>query len=287
MSRGSYGFLQRKSLSSRLLFIALPLVSLFSLALFVVFGYVSYKVLRDDLNGKVEQTADINARVLATPFWYLDVDNIESALNAMARDRDIVAVQALGADGTEFAHTGVSQSELTDTLRLSRRVYFERNNVRHDVGELVIFFTDDRVQDLLFRRIAIDMILFGLLISVVAASLLIANKRSIKEPLNRLLHSIRMTKHGRLRRPVEWNSSDELGLLIREYNEMVALQGQAQEEAQRKQALLEATLHNIGQGICLFDQDLNLMVWNERYIELLNLPRDLVKEGTPLSDILR
>lgn len=287
MSRGSYGFLQRKSLSSRLLFIALPLVSLFSLALFIVFGYVSYKVLRDDLNGKVEQTADINARVLATPFWYLDVDNIESALNAMARDRDIVAVQALGADGTEFAHTGVSQSELSDTLRLSRRVYFERNNVRHDVGELVIYFTDDRVQDLLFRRIAIDMILFGLLISVVAASLLIANKRSIKEPLNRLLHSIRMTKHGRLRRPVEWNSSDELGLLIREYNEMVALQGQAQEEAQRKQALLEATLHNIGQGICLFDQDLNLMVWNERYIELLNLPRDLVKEGTPLSDILR
>jgi diguanylate cyclase (GGDEF)-like protein len=274
-------------LSSRLLFIALPLVSLFSLALFIVFGYVSYKVLRDDLNGKVEQTADINARVLATPFWYLDVDNIESALNAMARDRDIVAVQALGADGTEFAHTGVSQSELTDTLRLSRRVYFERNNVRHDVGELVIYFTDARVQDLLFRRIAIDMILFGLLISVVAASLLIANKRSIKEPLNRLLHSIRMTKHGRLRRPVEWNSSDELGLLIREYNEMVALQGQAQEEAQRKQALLEATLHNIGQGICLFDQDLNLMVWNERYIELLNLPRDLVKEGTPLSDILR
>ncbi|MBO6578728.1 MAG: EAL domain-containing protein [Thalassospira sp.] len=270
-----------------MLFIALPLVSLFSLALFIVFGYVSYKVLRDDLNGKVEQTADINARVLATPFWYLDVDNIESALNAMARDRDIVAVQALGADGTEFAHTGVSQSELTDTLRLSRRVYFERNNVRHDVGELVIYFTDARVQDLLFRRIAIDMILFGLLISVVAASLLIANKRSIKEPLNRLLHSIRMTKHGRLRRPVEWNSSDELGLLIREYNEMVALQGQAQEEAQRKQALLEATLHNIGQGICLFDQDLNLMVWNERYIELLNLPRDLVKEGTPLSDILR
>ncbi len=287
MSSGSYGFLQRKSLSSRLLFIALPLVSLFSLALFVVFGYVSYKVLRDDLNGKVEQTADINARVLATPFWYLDVDNIESALNAMARDRDIVAVQALGADGTEFAHTGVSQSELSDTLRLSRRVYFERNNVRHDVGELVIYFTDERVQDLLFRRIAIDMILFGLLIAVVAASLLIANKRSIKEPLNRLLHSIRMTKHGRLRRPVEWNSSDELGLLIREYNEMVALQGQAQEEAQRKQALLEATLHNIGQGICLFDQDLNLMVWNERYIELLNLPRDLVKEGTPLSDILR
>ncbi|WP_022730983.1 putative bifunctional diguanylate cyclase/phosphodiesterase [Thalassospira lucentensis] len=287
MSRGSYGFLQSKSLSSRLLFIALPLVSMFSLALFVVFGYVSYKVLRDDLNGKVEQTADINARVLATPFWYLDVDNIESALNAMARDSDIVAVQALGADGTEFAHTGISQSELADTLRLSRRVYFERNNVRHDIGELVIYFTEERVQNLLLRRIAIDMVLFGLLIAVVAASLLIANKRSIKEPLNRLLHSIRMTKHGRLRRPVEWNSADELGLLIREYNEMVALQGQSQEEAQRKQALLEATLHNIGQGICLFDQDLNLMVWNERYIELLNLPRDLVKEGTPLSDILR
>ena len=287
MSRGSYGFLQRKSLSSRLLFIALPLVSLFSLALFVVFGYVSYTVLRDDLTEKIEQTADINARVLATPFWYLDVDNIESALNAMSRDRDIVAVLALGADGTEFAHTGVSQSELNDTLRLSRRVFFERNNVRHDVGELVIYFTEARVQDLLFRRMVIDMILFGLLIAVVAASLLIANKRSIKEPLNRLLHSIRMTKHGRLRRPVEWNSSDELGLLIREYNEMVTLQGQAQEEAQRKQALLEATLHNIGQGICLFDQDLNLMVWNERYIELLNLPRDLVKEGTPLSDILR
>ncbi|WP_246832780.1 bifunctional diguanylate cyclase/phosphodiesterase [Thalassospira sp. MCCC 1A01428] len=287
MPHGSHGFLQRKSLSSRLLFIALPLVALCCLILFVIFGYASYIVLRDDLNEKIEQTADINARVLATPFWYLDVDNIESALNAMSRDRDIVAVRALGADGTEFARTGASQGDLNDTLRLSRRVYFERNNVRHDVGELVIYFTEERVRELLWRRILIDLILFGLLIAVVTASLLIANRRSIKEPLSRLLHSIRMTKHGRLRRPVEWNSVDELGLLIREYNEMVALQGQAQEEAQRKQALLEATLHNIGQGICLFDQDLNLMVWNERYIELLNLPRDLVKEGTPLSDILR
>jgi diguanylate cyclase (GGDEF)-like protein len=45
-------------------------------------------------------------------------------------------------------------------------------------------------------------------------------------------------------------------------------------------------LDNMAQGLCMFDGDRRLTVWNDRYVELLNMPAHLLKVGTPLHEIL-
>ncbi|HEX4111390.1 MAG TPA: PAS-domain containing protein [Stellaceae bacterium] len=51
--------------------------------------------------------------------------------------------------------------------------------------------------------------------------------------------------------------------------------------------LLTATLANMDQGMLVLDADLNIRTWNERVIQLLNLPPDLVHLGRPVADIVR
>lgn len=45
-------------------------------------------------------------------------------------------------------------------------------------------------------------------------------------------------------------------------------------------------LENMSQGLCMFDTSEKLLVCNDRYIDLYNLPRDLAEPGTPFREIV-
>ena len=45
-------------------------------------------------------------------------------------------------------------------------------------------------------------------------------------------------------------------------------------------------LDNMAQGLCMFDGEKRLTVWNDRYVELLSMPAHLLKVGTPLREII-
>src|SRR5215469_6160922 len=61
----------------------------------------------------------------------------------------------------------------------------------------------------------------------------------------------------------------------------------------RRQVSIEETnlrfntaLENLTHGICMFDGDKRLVVWNERYANLYRLPRELLKVGARHEDII-
>jgi diguanylate cyclase (GGDEF)-like protein len=49
----------------------------------------------------------------------------------------------------------------------------------------------------------------------------------------------------------------------------------------------DMALDNMGEGLCMFDADKRLVVWNDRYASLYRLPENLLKAGTPHSAIIR
>jgi diguanylate cyclase (GGDEF)-like protein len=67
-----------------------------------------------------------------------------------------------------------------------------------------------------------------------------------------------------------------------------------QENAIRQQAgelarinmQFDAALSNMAQGLCMFDGDKRLVVWNERYAELYRTPPELLKVGAPHQAII-
>lgn len=58
-------------------------------------------------------------------------------------------------------------------------------------------------------------------------------------------------------------------------------------ESGRKLAYLEAVLANMPQGISVFDETLHLRVWNQGFIDVLELPNSAVYEGVHFSELIR
>jgi diguanylate cyclase (GGDEF)-like protein/PAS domain S-box-containing protein len=57
-------------------------------------------------------------------------------------------------------------------------------------------------------------------------------------------------------------------------------------ELARTNLRFNAALGNMTQGLCMFDEDRRLVVWNDRYAELYQVPADLLKVGTPYETIV-
>jgi len=51
--------------------------------------------------------------------------------------------------------------------------------------------------------------------------------------------------------------------------------------------LLQAGVENIEQGISVVDADMRLVAWNQRYIELLDYPDELIRAGMHISDLIK
>ena len=51
--------------------------------------------------------------------------------------------------------------------------------------------------------------------------------------------------------------------------------------------LMRDALQNIRQGLCAFDEEFRVTLWNPRFLELCDLPAELVQVGTSLEEIVR
>ncbi len=65
----------------------------------------------------------------------------------------------------------------------------------------------------------------------------------------------------------------------------IALQAREQ-ELERKTEILETIVQSTANGVSLFDRDLKLVVANRRFVELLDLPADLLRPGRAFYDIM-
>jgi signal transduction histidine kinase len=54
-----------------------------------------------------------------------------------------------------------------------------------------------------------------------------------------------------------------------------------------KTTQLEAALSGMSDGIMMVDADLRLVAWNERFPDFSGVPRNILRVGTPLADLLR
>ncbi|WP_334013202.1 hybrid sensor histidine kinase/response regulator [Alteromonas sp. S167] len=69
--------------------------------------------------------------------------------------------------------------------------------------------------------------------------------------------------------------------------ELVDWVEEASQSFQFNHEVLQSSVQNIEQGISVLDEKLQLLAWNDRYIELFNYPKGFLKAGMPIADILR
>ena len=73
---------------------------------------------------------------------------------------------------------------------------------------------------------------------------------------------------------------------ISRYKDIERALVESTETANKSNARFAAALQNMSQGLCMFDAQHRILVANERYRQIYNLPEDLVKPGTALHEIV-
>lgn len=70
-------------------------------------------------------------------------------------------------------------------------------------------------------------------------------------------------------------------------SDVISIVDEASQVLEFNRALLQATIENINQGISVVDQNLKLVVWNQRYLELFLFPDQLIRVGASMEKIFR
>lgn len=68
--------------------------------------------------------------------------------------------------------------------------------------------------------------------------------------------------------------------------ELVDWVEEASQSFQFNHEVLQSSVQNIEQGISVLDDKLQLLAWNDRYVELFAYPKGFLKAGMPIADIL-
>ncbi len=69
--------------------------------------------------------------------------------------------------------------------------------------------------------------------------------------------------------------------------DVVRMLDEASQAVQFNRQLLLTTLDNIDQGVAVVDEELRLVAWNQPYIQMFDLPGDLLHVGMPIASVYR
>jgi PAS domain S-box-containing protein len=69
--------------------------------------------------------------------------------------------------------------------------------------------------------------------------------------------------------------------------DVVSILNQTSQAIQFNREMLQATLENMAQGVSVIDEELKLVAWNKRYLELFQYPQGLVKVGRSVAELVR
>ncbi|QFU23152.1 PAS-domain containing protein [Shewanella eurypsychrophilus] len=70
-------------------------------------------------------------------------------------------------------------------------------------------------------------------------------------------------------------------------DEVFSLVDEASSKIILSQDMLRGAIEHAYEGMSVVDKDLNLVAWNYKYAELYQYPQDFLKEGMPISDVVR
>jgi signal transduction histidine kinase len=213
-----------RSLQARFLAINVPLVLFATAVLFGVFELTAHHRAMNELRDKLARVCEGQAELLSDSLWTLDRDRVQLILASIDDDPDVRGAVVHDDMGNRLARIGRLPDSPEGPLVARRTIRYDGPDGPEVVGRLTLALTDRRVVHGTEQRIMLAGLLAGLLMLAAVLSALVANRWTIGIPLQRLLDSIDRTESGGVRHAVEWHSHDEIGAVVKAFNQMQARQ---------------------------------------------------------------
>jgi class 3 adenylate cyclase len=214
-----------KSLRAKFLALIVPLVLLSTV---IVFGISELAARRDanrKLHAKLDELVEIQSAVLSESLWNVADEQVELILAAIAIDPDVLGAIVYDDSNNMITSIGEVDAIVQKEFFAKRDITRLSGDDPEVIGRLEIALTDARIQAESATRLLVIVGLAAVLLLSVVAIALVANRRTIGIPLERLLGSINLSREKGERVPVNWTSQDEIGEVVSAFNEM---QGQQQ-----------------------------------------------------------
>ncbi|MGI9304816.1 MAG: response regulator [Gammaproteobacteria bacterium] len=303
-----------RTLRGKFLSINIPLALFSTLVLFALFELYNYRVALTDLRQHIEGLATRQSAELSHPLRDQDQEQIELSLAAISTDPDVLGVRLYGQSGGILEEVGVFEISPGEPATIvGRDITIEEGQQQRVLGRLDIAMTNERARKTTQTQILLAAGIAFLVVASVFFSALAAHRRTIGIPLERLLASIKLAQDENRRQRVEWESDDEMGSVVAEFNDMQARQeayeaelkhardnlerrveertaelAAARDQAMRAQTQLTDSIESIDQGFSLYGPDDRLLVSNSKYQDLFYSGiQERFEPGTPFETIIR
>lgn len=302
-----------RSLRAKFLVVVVPLVLLSTVVVFGLFELNAQREANLRLHGKLDKLVAIQSAVVAESLWNVADAQIKLILEALATDPDVSGAAVYDDLDILVGWTGEIDGFEQEELFADKDIVYVYDESPEVIGRLAISLVDSQGRADARSRLILAVGLATLLLAAVVISALIANRRTIGIPLERLLASINRAQEGGEREAVNWDTQDEIGVVVTAFNEMQARQqayegelrrarddleqrveertkelASASQQAKRAEAQLTEAIESISEGFSLYDADDRLVVCNSRYSDLLYPGiKDLTIVGTAFEDVVR
>ena len=231
--------LRGRGLRSKFLAINLTAMLLSAGLLFGLWEYFFLIRSQDLLERKVDEVVDIQSAVLSVPVWNLEQDRIELILRAILKDEDFVLAFVVDEAGNTLGRAGQTSDKSGNMVTTSSAIFHGPDHERQFLGELTLVADDRRLAALATERLKLDICITVMLLASAFLAAWLAFRRTIEIPLSQLLRAIYSAKRGLRNRPVEWNSGDEMGAVIGEFNDLQARQARYENDLKAARDTLE------------------------------------------------
>ncbi len=229
-----------RSVNAKFLLIVLPSVAVMAAVFLVALAAVidSYRQLENQR--RAEAFVAAQAPAFQEAVWNLAEPTIEKLLEGIANQRGVICARV--TDGTDFWYIeNVRGCETGETqLRVASDVVRFESEESKKLGELEVLFIESELgsaavprQAFYFSALILLIIMFSTMVAMLAIRMTIA------QPLARIRESLASYRDSGTRAPVELESADELGELVREYNQMLKQQQQSEEVLRKTHEALE------------------------------------------------
>jgi len=278
MSRDWPRKLRISQLQGKFLALVVPLFLIIAVVFVSVFEVTVYREKDLELQKRLDQFAQTFGVVLARPLWSVDIEQIETIMEAIAADKDFAGAAVYDDDGNVVAEIGrVTGSPLPSlSTRLIVTTRPEIDTDIRDIGELYIAFTNKNLLAASYRRVAIEVTLAVILVLVLVATSIFVHRKLIGTPLQRLMAVIQLSPGESRGKRVDWDSDDEIGMVTTAFNQM--LQNHEIDQDELEARVEDRTLHLEQQITEREYAEASLRRSEERFRDMVEIGSDFIWE---------
>jgi len=254
-------------LNFKFLIIVIPSVILSLFIFMIISFFMMYYDMQKDIVSNVRKIAKLQGGSIAVHLWGYDYDDLRLTLNTLLIDTNISEATVYDKDDKIIANIKRDNSLKTadKSMQIREELVVETDGLKEIIGYIIVSYHYTQIYETLVSQFFRDFLMMILLVCAVIAGAMLANYLIVGIPLKCFMLSVRRADEENIRKPVDWQTADELGQAIAAYNKLLA-NLTSDEEKLRFQAML---MEQIRDGIIATDLEGRISYVNEAVLKNL------------------